>query len=106
MNKKFYDGIFMEQENLRQNGIYHQIKIDYYKTEKLLEDKSTKKYGIEIVKTEYKDEETKVECNEMYEISNKESEINEILEIFKQNEVTPICAEDVIEDYLYSLNKN
>lgn len=104
MNKIFYGGIFMDTENLRHNGIYNPIKIDYYKTEQtneILENETLVKYGIEIVKTEYKDEKTNVEVNKMYEISNNEKDIDEILRIFKENEVTPIVAEDIISDYFY-----
>lgn len=105
MNKIFYGEIFMDTENLRLNGIYNPIKIDYYKTEQtneILENKTLVKYGIEIVKTEYKDENiNNVEVNKMYEISNNEEDIDEILRIFKENEVTPIVAEDIILDYFY-----
>lgn len=105
MNKELYGEIFMEEEKLKNNGIYHPIKIDYYKTEKIMEDKNVVKYGIEVVKTEYK-EETKIETNKLYEISNNEKDIDEILKIFKENEVTPIGAEDVLEDYFYGIINN
>lgn len=100
MKKKFYGEIFMEQENLKLNGIYYPIKIDYYKTEETNEILKIRKYGIEIVKTEYKDEKINVETNNINEISNEEEQIDNILKIFKQNEVTPIIAEDILEDYL------
>lgn len=105
MNKIFYGGIFMDTENLRHNGIYNPIKIDYYKTEEILTEENKVKYGIEIVKTEYKDDEkTNIEINNIYEISNKEKEVDEILKIFKENDVTPIGAEDIISDYFYNYN--
>lgn len=101
MNKIFYGGIFMDRENLKHNGIYNPIKIDYYKTEEMENDV---KYRIEIVKTEYINEKTNIEINNMYEISNKEQEVDEILRLLKDNDVTPIGAEDIISDYFYSLD--
>ena len=100
MNKIFYGGIFMEEESLRENGIYYPIKIDYYKTEETNE-KDIFKYGIEIVKTEYKEENNNIEVNKMYKISNKEQEVDEILNILKTNQVTTISAEDIVSDFLY-----
>ena len=90
----------MEEESLRENGIYHPIKIDYYKTEETNE-KDIFKYGIEIVKTEYKKENNNIEVNKIYKISNKEQEVEEILNILKSNQVTTIGAEDIVSDFLY-----
>ena len=102
MNKKFYGEIFMEEEKLKNNGIYYPIKIDYYKIEEDAKENEIK-YGIEIVKTEYKDNEEKVEINKMYELSNKEKEIDEILNIFKNNQVTPVSANEIVADLLYKI---
>lgn len=103
MNKKFYGEIFMEEEKLKSNGIYYPIKIDYYKIEEEVEKENGKKYGIEIVKTEYLDNKEKIETNKMYELSNKEKQIDEILRIFKENEVTPITAEEIISDLFVNI---
>jgi hypothetical protein len=105
MNKKFFGGIFLERENLRANGIYYPIKVDYYKIENYIEDKNEKIYGIEVVKTEYKENDTKIEVSKLNEISNKEEKIDKILNIFKNNKVTPIIAEDVARDLMYAINE-
>ncbi len=102
MNKKFYGEIFMEEEKLKSNGIYYPIKINYYKIEENTKENEIK-YGIEIVKTEYKDNEEKVEINKMYELSNKEKEIDKILDIFKNNQVTPVSADEIVSDLLYKI---
>lgn len=101
MNTKFYGEIFMEQENLKSNGIYYPIKLNYFKTEETDEELKSKKYGIQITKTEYKDELQIIETNTINEITDDEEKIEKLLEIFKENEVTPVIAEDIIEDYLY-----
>ena len=56
------------------------------------------KYGIEIVKTEYRPDCTKVENKSIKYVTNDEIEANEILNIFKENQVTPINSEEVIMD--------
>ena len=52
----------------------------------------------EIIKTEYKPEYTKVENKQIKYVTNDEIEANQILNIFKTNQVTPINSEEVIVD--------
>ena len=52
-------------------------------------------YGVQIIKTEYRNK-IGVEQNKLEHITNNESEINNILEKLKRNEVTPIGLEEVI----------
>ena len=61
------------------------------------------KYGIYIVKTEYKSENIKTEDKEIKYLTNDEQKVEEVLDFFKRHEVTPIIAEDVIEDLKYQL---
>ena len=56
------------------------------------------KYGIEIVKTEFKDGNINVESNEVPNITNNNKEADRILEILRDNEVTPIAMQDVLDD--------
>ena len=85
------------------NGIFHPIKLEYYKTIKESKDFLNTNgdiYGIQIVKTEYIDKTVKIETKEIsYKITN-EQKIDKILEILRNNQVTPTCAEDIIEDFL------
>jgi len=85
------------------NGIFHPIKLEYYKTIKESRDflgVNGDIYGIQVVKTEYIDKTVKIETKEIsYKISN-EQKIDEILEILKNNQVTPTVAEDIVEDFL------
>ncbi|MCF0124347.1 MAG: hypothetical protein HUJ68_01070 [Clostridia bacterium] len=93
--KKFYGGIFIEKEKLKEAGIVKPIKLEYYK----ITNEEEEKYGIEIVKTQYINEEIKVENKEIDYITNNEEKIDEILRILKENEVTPIAVQDVICDF-------
>lgn len=98
--KTFYGGIFICKEKLKKEGINYPIKLEYYKTinEDEIIDKSKQKYGIQIIKTEYKKEEVKVEREDIDSITNDEKEAYGILKMFKENEVTPVGAKDVMRD--------
>ena len=106
--KTFFDGIFISKEHLEEAGIKYPIKLEYYKiardenvknTNQVKETENTKgKYGIEVVKTAYINEEIKVEKASIDKLTNDEKIENSILDILKRNEVTPVILEDVIED--------
>ena len=102
--KTFFGGIFIEKEKLEEAGIFHPIKLEYYKytNNTNFEDKDKLKYGISIIKTEYKEERIVEEKSIKY-LTNDEKKAIDILQLFKNNEVTPIGAEDVIQDYAKSI---
>ena len=56
--------------------------------------------GIEVVKTEFLDDEIKVETKEVNYITADISEQERILTLLKNNEVTPIAVEDVLQEIL------
>ena len=95
--KNFFGSIFINRDELREAGIDYPIKVEYYKItneqEKIKQNKL--KYGIQIIKTEYK-EKIGVEQSKIEDITNDENEITKILYLMKNNEVTPIGLEDVI----------
>ena len=99
--KTFFGSIFIKREKLGEAGIKYPIKLEYYKI--INEDEFIRgdhaKYGIKIVKTEYLDNDTKVEDKTIKYLSSNEQKINDILTILKENEVTPICVQDVICDF-------
>lgn len=99
--KTFFGSIFIEKEKLEEAGVEHPIKLEYYKiiNEDEFISKSNAKYGIKIVKTEYLDNDTKVEDKTIKYLSSNEQKINDILTILKDNEVTPVCVQDVICDF-------
>ncbi len=97
--KKFFGGMFIEEELLRKEGIYHPIKLEYYK---IINDNKYKenkfRYGLEVIKTEYFPRDVKVEKNEIIELTNDENLIKKMLRILKENKVTPVEVEDVIQE--------
>ena len=98
--RTFFSSTFINKETLREAGIYHPIKLEYYKI--INEDEIIKqeraRFGIHVIKTEYK-KDIKVENKKIQYLSNDEKRIEEILTIFKQYEVTPIAVEDVLRDF-------
>lgn len=97
--KTFFGGTFIEKEKLEEAGIDHPIKLEYYK--QINEDdisSGKEKYGIQIVKTEYIPDNLKIETKSIKYVTNDELEENKILNIFKENQVTPINSEEVILD--------
>ena len=89
--RTFFGSTFIEKDKLEEAEIYHPIKLEYYKVDKA-------KYGITIVKTEYKKDNLEVETKNIKYITNDEKEEDRILSIFKENKVTPINSEEVISD--------
>ncbi len=94
--KSFYGGTYIGKEILAENNIYHPIRLEYYKIEN--EEDIGLSYGIEVVKTEYKEEKPKVEKNSLENITMKESEIIELLEKFKNGTVMPSFLEEMIQE--------
>lgn len=105
--RTFFGSVFIEKEKLDEAGIKYPIKLEYYKqiNEDEISTYQKPKYGIEIIKTEYKPEYTKVENKKIKYVTNDEIEVNQILNIFKINQVTPINSEEVIVD-LFRKNFN
>ncbi len=94
--KTFFGGMFMNKEELRKEGILYPIKLEYYKIKDLKS--KTDIFGVEVVKTEYLNENIRVEKAAIDKLTNDEKIENSILDILKRNEVTPVILEDVIED--------
>ena len=95
--KNFFGSIFINRDELLEAGINYPIKVEYYKITDDDKEKRENKliYGIQVIKTEYRDK-IGVEQNRIEHITNDESEINKMLSLIKENEVTPIGLEDVI----------
>lgn len=94
--KTFFDGIFIDSNNT-QNENEYPIKLEYYKTIKT-EENVEAKYGIEIVETEFLNGKVNVESKIINNISESSEEIETMIEILKNNEVTPIGIEDAINE--------
>ena len=98
--RTFFGGTFIEKEKLEEAGIKHPLKLEYYKqiNEDEINSHKKAKYGIEIIKTEYIPNNLKIETKNIKYVTNDELEENKILNIFKENQVTPINSEEVIID--------
>ncbi len=106
--KTFYGSSFMKKEELNEAGIYHPIKLEYYRTWVSKDDNSHEffsKFGIEVVKTEYLENKVNIEAVEVKYITEEEKEINKILQLLKDNQVTPIIVDNVIEDLMKKESK-
>ena len=97
----FFGSIFIEKEKLKEAGVEYPIKLEYYKiiNEDEFINRYNAQYGIKIVKTEYIKNNTKIEDKTIRYLSNNEQRVEDILNAFKKNEVTPVCAEDIICDF-------
>ena len=102
--KIFFNSTFISKESLKDANINYPIKLEYYKiiNEDEILDGKKPKFGISIDKTEYIKDKINVENKTIKFLSNDEKKIENILNLFKENEVTPISAVDIICD----LSKN
>ena len=96
--KSFFGGTYVGKDTLANNNIYYPIRLEYYKTEDTENCKSI--YGIEVVKTEYKEDKVNVENKVIDKITDEENTINRILERFKDGEITPAVSEEMLEELL------
>ena len=107
--KNFFGSIFINRDKLLEAGINYPIKVEYYKItdEERTKQKNHLVYGVQIIKTEYRDK-IGVEQSKAEHLTNNESEINNMLNILKENEVTPVGLDDVIIEIkkLQELAKN
>ena len=93
----------MNREELQNIGVKYPIKLEYYKTqtnEEKVKNVNDIKYGIEVIKTSYIEETVDVEKTCIPEIIKDEEKVENILNILKENKVTPISAGYIIEDLL------
>lgn len=99
--KIFFGSTFIEKEKLKEAGINYPIKLEYYKiiNEDEIIKKQNVKFGIDIIKTKYLGNSIKTDNKMIKYVSNDENKIEEILNIFKENAVTPINALEVISDF-------
>ena len=97
--KTFHGCVFMDKSELEKVGINHPIKVEYYKTKE--SNQNLEKYGIEVIKTEYFGEDIKIEKAYIKNITDNEGKADGILNLLKQYQVTPVTAQDVVNDLIY-----
>lgn len=100
--RKFYAGIVLNKEELKESSC-NRIELKYYKISKKCQrnvGKKTNLYGIEIVKKEYFGRRHLKEKENIYNITNDETVIDNLLQVLRRNKVTPVSLNDVIEEVL------
>ncbi len=100
--KLFFDGIFIDEKEERDDNKQYPIKLEYYKTVKKDENVEVK-YGIEIVKTEYINGNVNIESNKLDNLTSNIDEVDKILTIMRNNKVTPIGMQDVLEEVFINI---
>ena len=91
--KKYYGTCYMNLEKFYNGEGENLIKLDYYQSK-------NSKFGIEVVKTVNSSNIIEKESKRINEITNDENETDRILEILRQNKVTPVVADDIIYDII------
>ena len=69
--KNFFGSIFINRDELREAGIEYPIKVEYYKIANEISTKSKLIFGIQVIKTEYR-EKIGVEQSKIENITNNE----------------------------------
>lgn len=101
LQKSFYGKTYLDYNDSNELEYGYRIDISYYKTTYSEELGVNKQYGIEIIKKEWNQNEMlNTESIEIKSITGEEEKADMILEIFKENKVTPVIANDVIDDIM------
>lgn len=95
--KSFFGRTIIDSSDSEEIENNKKIELEYYETRNLAE-KYERKYGIEVVKRDGKNEKFNIESKIVNNISNEEKEINKLLEILMLNKVTPVSVDDIISD--------
>ena len=96
--KTCYGMTYFDENDLKETQINHRVELEYYKTNKYEENDF--KYGIEICKKEYIDDNISVETNKIENITNSSDKVIEIINTLKKYKVTPVGLNDVLEDLM------
>lgn len=100
--KTFFDSIFLSKSTLEESDIYYPIKLEYYKITSKSKEIETK-FGIEIVEINYINGSIKIGKEQINNITNDELEIENLLKILKEGEVTPVDFKYVLQDMLINV---
>lgn len=96
--RKFFADVILNKDELKESDS-NRIELEYYKIAKNVK-KDQRTYGIEIVKTEYLDNKRLKETENIYNVTSDENVIDNLLNILKENQVTPIGLCDVVDELL------
>ena len=99
--KTFFDSIFISSNSPYEEPEYP-MKLEYYKTIEMKENVKAK-YGVEVVKTEFKEGKVNVESEKLENITNNQEMIEKLLSILKDNTVTPFGIQDILDEAFIQL---
>ena len=94
----YHGETFLEKGDLAETNIKDKIQLKYYTFKEMKDEKNT--YGIQVVKRAYNEDGTDTETCRRNNISYSSEKIIEIINTLKDNKVTPIGLNDVLEDLL------
>lgn len=97
-SKTCYGMTYFDENDLKETTINHKVELEYYTTKEKIEDKF--KYGIEIRKKEYINNNIVQEENNIKNICDSSDKVIEIIRTLKKYKVTPVGLNDVLEDLL------
>ena len=94
----YHGKTFLEDEDLIETNIKNKIQLEYYTFKEIKEDKEA--YGIKVIKKEYDINGINTETSSRNDISYSSQKVIKIINTLKENKVTPIGLNDVLEDLL------
>jgi hypothetical protein len=89
---------YFDEDDLKETKINHRVELEYYKINKCEEDDF--KYGIEICKKEYINNDIFIESKNIENISDSSEKVIKIINTLKKYKVTPVGLNDVLEDLM------
>ncbi len=104
--KEFYGTTTINEEELKKAGKNDKIELDYYKIKNTMISENFNNYGVEIVKKQIRNNCVNIETKEIIKLTKNEKIADELLDLLKNYQVTPITLEDVIQDFRYKKYNN
>ncbi len=99
--KTFFDSVFISGSSLYEETECP-IKLEYYKTIEM-EENVEAKYGIEVIKTEFREGKVNVESEKLEKITNNQEKVDKLLTILRNNTVTPFGIQDILDEAFIQL---
>lgn len=103
-SKILFGSIFINKEEIKECNNKYPIELEYYKIcnkKSGIIQKEYEVYGVEIIKKEYIGGIIEKESSSIKNITKNEKTVNKLICLLKENEVTPITLNDVVEDFFY-----
>lgn len=98
--KKIYSSDYVAKEILEENNIDHPIKLEYYR---IKNEEANNAYGVEIVKTEYKENGIQTESEKVENVTSDEKQIDLFLANISKGLVTPGFAKEIANEYFSAI---